>query len=285
MVRLALSALILLALGCTAPVVTPTDRSVPATPRPSATDIATPFSTLPATPAADEIVLRMIVDEYPTPATLQEPPEFSLYADGHVIYVDKQAQAGNWRLRHAQLDTAATEALVEQAVAALRDARESYDDVGPFDVSRHAPWTRFDVRTPNLRKSVSVYALGEEDDEAPSRAVRARLNPLRERFLSFRSEAEAGNAADLGEYAPGAFLVELVEAPDELPDEIHWPWPGLDVRDFAQTEPSVFTRVMSPIELTRVLPFANDAYLIATAPSGGRYVIYLTPLLPDEPTP
>jgi hypothetical protein len=283
MVRLALSVLTLVALGCTAPVVTPTDRPVDAKPRSTATDIPTPFSTLPATPAPDELVLRIIVDEFPTPATLHEPPEFSLYADGHVIYVDEQAPPGDFELRHARLNTAAMEGLVQQAVAALREARESYDDVRAFDLSRHEPWTRFDVRTPELRKSVSVYALGEQDDEAPSRAVRARLNPLRERLLGFRREVEAGNALDLGEYAPEAFLVELVDAPDELPDEIHWPWPTLDVGDFAQTDRSVFARVMSAIELDGVLPFADEEYLIATAPNGGRYVIYLTPLLPGEP--
>ncbi len=199
-------------------------------------------------------------------------------------YVEERAPAGNWQLRHARLDTSAMEGLVEQAVAVLRDARESYDDVLASEVSRHDPWTRFDVRTPELRKSVSVYALGERDDEAPSRAVRARLNSLRERLLGFRREVDAGNALDLGEYAPEAFLVKLVDAPDELAGEIHWPWPTLGVDDFAQTDRGVFARVMSAIELGGVLPFADGAYLIATAPSGHRYVIYLTPLLPGEPT-
>ncbi len=283
MARLKLVTLALVALGCTAPVVVPADGPASGTPPSTATDIPTPFSTLPATPAAAELLLRMVVDEFPTPATLHEPPEFSLYADGHVIYVEEGAPAGNWRLRHARLDTSTMEGLVEQAVAGLRDARESYDDVVTAEVSRHDPWTRFDVRTPELRKSVSVYALGERDDDAPSQAVRARLNPLRERLLGFRSEVDAGNAVDLGEYAPAAFLVELVDAPDELPDEILWPWPTLGVDDFAQIDRGVFARTMSPIELDGVLPFADGAYLITTAPSGQRYVIYLTPLLPGEP--
>lgn len=282
--RLTLMTLALVALGCTAPVVVPAGGPASGTPRSTATDIPTPFSTLPATPAATELVVRMIVDEFPTPDTLQEPPEFSLYADGHVIYVEEGAPDGNWRLRHARLDTSAMEGLVEQAVAGLRDARESYDDVVAAEVSRHDPWTRFDVRTPELRKSVSVYALGERDDDAPSRAVRARLNPLRERLLDFRREVDAGNALDLGEYAPAAFLVELVDAPDELAGEIHWPWPTLGVDDFAQTDRGVFARVMSAVELNRVLPFADGAFLITTSPSGHRYVMYLTPLLPGEPT-
>jgi len=91
-------------------------------------------------------------------------------------------------------------------------------------------------------------------------------------------------AGDLGRYEPEHYLVELYNAPAELPDKIDWPWQALDIDDFAQTGRRDFSRVMPASELDAVLPVADSEFLITRAPNGGRYVIYLTPLLPGDPT-
>lgn len=280
---LALCLSLFIAIGCATQVVPPTEGPVGPTPVPASStptrDPATPPtppSTTQPSPATN-VVLRMTVYEPPSPATTREPPEFSLYADGRVIYVQKLADGG-FELRQARLEAPGMEALSREADAALRDAQLSYDDLVAVERST----TAFDISTPELSKSVWVYALGEADDQAPSAADRARLRPLREHLLSFDNDIRGGIAVDLGQYEPEAFLVELIDAADELPDRIDWPWPTLDVDDFAQTGRRTFSRVMRPSELDDVMPVADSEYLIATAPNGGRYVIYLTPLLPGD---
>lgn len=219
----------------------------------------------------------MTVYEFPSPATTRQPPEFSLYADGRVIYM-QPLEDGGFDLRHAQLDQTGMDEIAKAAIEALHDVQGSYDDIELTDMST----TVFDIRIPQLNRSVSVYALGEADDQAPSAADRARMRPLRDRLLSFAADVRAGHAVDLGAYEPEQYLVQLYDAPTELPDRIDWPWPGLDTDDFAETGHRERTGVMTPSEMEDVLRVAIGSYLITTAPSGDRYVIHLTPLLPDQ---
>jgi len=219
----------------------------------------------------------MTVYEFPTPATMQQPPEFTLYSDGHVIYMREVGDRG-FELRHAQLEPSGMDELIDAAAAVLDGAQLSYDDIDQFDLSS----TYFEIHTDDLDKTVSVYALGEWDEDVPSASDRAVLLPLRERLLDFDSEVQAGSADDLGVYEPERYFVEQVEAADELPDKIDWPWPTLGVEDFEPVDPRSHTRVMTASEVEDVLPLADGDYLIATAPDGGRYVIILTPLLPDQ---
>jgi hypothetical protein len=219
----------------------------------------------------------MTVYEPPTPATILEPPEFSLYADGRVIYTQAR-EDGGFDLRHAQLDETGMGELTGLAIAALRDKLPSYNDL----VAAERSTTAFDISTPELSTSVWVYALGEEDDRAPSRADRAAMRPLREGLLNFDADVRAGNAVDLGAYEAEQYLVELFVAHRELPDRIDWPWPTLGVEDFVHVEPRKFERVMTSAELDDVLPVADGDFLVATAPDGVRYSINLTPLLPDQ---
>jgi hypothetical protein len=201
-----------------------------------------------------------------------------LYSDGHVIYT--RPVDGGIELRHAQLDEAATRDLVGAATSVLRDAKATYDDVNLI----HLSTTVFDINMADLVKTVSVYALGEADDQVPSAAHRALMRPLRERLLTFGDEVEAGHASDLGDYEPERYFVELSEAADKMPDNnrIDWPWPNLDPTDFVHQDAHTRTRIMSPAELEEVLPFAGGQHLTAIAVDGSRYVIHVTPLLPDQ---
>jgi hypothetical protein len=104
----------LIAVACSVQDVPPTEG--PASQSPAVS--TTPSSATPAT----EVVLRMTVYEPPSPATTREPPEFSLYADGRVIYLQKLA-GGGFELRHAELDEAGMSEFTGLAVAALRDAQ------------------------------------------------------------------------------------------------------------------------------------------------------------------
>lgn len=265
---LGLGILNFIAVGCTAHVSPPPEALASRSP----TALATPSSATPA-----NVILRMTVYEPPTPAMMREPPEFSLYADGRVIYTRPRGDGG-FDLRHAQLNETAMGDLTDLAIAALRDKLPSYNDL----VAAERSTTAFDISTPDLSTSVWVYALGEEDDRAPSRADRAAMRPLREDLLNFDSEVRVGNALDLGAYEAERYLVELFVAHRELPVKIDWPWPALGVEDFEQVEPRQLERVMTSVELHDVLALEDGDFLVATAPDGVRYGINLTPLLPDQ---
>jgi len=179
--------------GCTPQVVPPTDLPLPiATP--------TPMVTAAAIPAPDEIVLRMTVDEFPSPATLVEPPDFNLYADGHLIYVQKLGQ-DSFEMREARLQPNAVSALLAEAEAVLGGARDRYDY---FD-NQHSSSTTFDLRSPTLNKTVSIYALEVPNVDPPSEADRALIRPLRSRLLLIDMDVRA-NDSYIGPYEPEAYL-------------------------------------------------------------------------------
>ncbi len=239
-------------------------------------------------PSLDPIrpVLRLTVYEFPSAVTKIESPEFSLYADGLVIYAVKE-RSPDWtwptyELHAAQLSTDQVTALLSAALdeAGLRDAREEYNIPGG-DMGMELEWNYFDVRAQGVDKRVRVYGLGHDD--APDAAERRGFAQLASRLLDFGAEIEAARAVDLGQFSPTAYdaFLHTGVVTEELPVNADWPWPDLDVSDFTSFDGKLWRR-LTPAQGEAVLELDIREFLIAEAPDREKYVISLRPLLPDE---
>lgn len=231
-------------------------------------------------------VLRLMVYEFPTAVTKIEAPEFTLYADGRVIYTVKTRSTDStwptYELHSAQMSPDQATALLAAALdeGGLRDAREEYNIPGG-DMGMELEWNYFTVAADGVDKSVRVYGLGH--DAAPDPAERARFASLAFRLLDFPAEIESGGATYLGIFEPTAYDAFLHSGvvTEELPVNADWPWPDLDASDFTSVNDETWRRLSGP-EGEAVLAAGIDESLIAQAPNGKKYLIRIRPLLPDE---
>ena len=277
-------AVLLGAIACADPTPTPTPFAGP-TPNPTAAATPTPIAPTPIAPTLEPNapVLRLTVYEFPTAVTIKETPEFTLYADGRVIYAVKfrppNAAWSTFELHSAQLNADQATALMSVALdeGGLRDARGEYNI--PNAVDRE--WNYFEVHVDGVDKEVRVYGLS--DESAPDAAERVRFATLRDRLLNFPAVIQAGQAANLGIFEPTAYDAFLHSGvvTEELPVNADWPWPELDVSDFGSVNGTVWRR-LTQAQGEAVSELGINEYLIAEAPDDEKYLIRIRPLLPDE---
>ena len=217
--------------------------------------------------------------------TIDEAPTFTLYGDGRVIYTAEQplpSGAVARELRQAQLNEEQVGALLEYALGpgGLALARDRYADVPMADGTT----TNFEINAGGLHKMVAVYALGEFDEPGPDGDARNAFEALAAALRDFGGEVAAGNAADLGMFAPEAYRVIIFPDAGELPAAGEWPWPDLDPSDFARDNSGFGRLVMTAAqaEVVASLPVGDIGDPVVIGPDGVTYLIRTRPLLPDE---
>ena len=218
--------------------------------------------------------------------TVDLPPAFTLYGDGRVIYTIERPLA-NGGVRHelhqAQLDEEHVAALLSFALdqGALATARESYTDVPIAD----ATTTNFEIHAAGVDKTVAVYALGDFEEPGPETNARAAFKTLAEALHGFAAEVSAGNASDLGPYAPDAYRVTLF--PDdlgELQPTAEWPWEDLEPTDFEPDNSGFRIAILDAEQGSRAaeLPVGDLGDPVVIGPDEGLYLVRARALLPDE---
>lgn len=240
-------------------------------------------------PESTRVVLRMQVGGgfVPLSAALLEMPTFTLYGDGTVIF--RPSTGGTFDapapLVRAELSDEQVAALLAFATGpgGLADAAEQYSDMFVSD----APTTVFTIDTPELRKSVSAYALGIEQPEGnPDAEVLGRLASLAATLGAFEQQVDAGNVESAALYEPLSYLATFT--PDfegNTAEPTIWPF-DIAVPEFP-ADGSFPTLVLSPEQVAQ----------LTTVPSGGigdlyfqdaadrKFHVAIRPLLPDEPMP
>jgi hypothetical protein len=219
-------------------------------------------------------------------ATADLVPTFTLYGDGSVIYVTEEPGAEGRdvrRLRAAQMDEEQMAALLEVALlrGGLADARESYADVGVAD----AMTTKFTIDAGGVRKSGSVYALGEVEEPGPDSAARQAFLQLQTLLSSFESEVARGNAADAGDFDPEAYRVTVIEDTfAELEPTGPWPWTDLAPDDFERDRSDFGVGIVTAEQgqAAEALRAGEMDGPVVVGPDGKQYLIRIRPLLPDE---
>ena len=155
-------------------------------------------------------------------------PTFTLYADGTAIY--RPATGGTYDapppLRQARLTPAQLDELLAYAAGpgGLAAADEVYDDRFVTD----QPTTTLSIVSPDLTKTVSVYALGFPPPTAgPNDQELAALTALAATLSDFDAQVAAGHAQADGLYQPTHYLatVTLMSSADT---SMVAPWPVAD---------------------------------------------------------
>jgi hypothetical protein len=241
-------------------------------------------------PDSTTVVLRMQVGGgfVPMSVALLEVPVFTLYADDTVIF--RPSTGGTYdappALVQAQLSDEQAAALLAFATGpgGLADAAERYDDMFVSD----APTTVFTIDTPDLTKTVSVYALGfEQPGGSPDAEILARLDALADTLGSFEQQVAAGNVESAGLYEPLSYLATFT--PDfEGNTATPTPWPLTDVAVPTFPEDGSFTTlVLSPDQVAQIttVPSGGVGDLYYEDANGQRFHVAIRPMLPDEPLP
>lgn len=240
-------------------------------------------------PDSAKVVLRMEVGGgfVPMSVALLEMPTFTLYADGSAIF--RPSTGGTFdappALVRAELSDEQVAALLAYAAGpgGLADAAERYDDMFVSD----APTTVFTIDTPELSKTVSVYALGfEQPAGSPDAEILGRLATLAGTLGAFEQQVEAGNVESAALYEPLSYLATLVpdyEGNTATPEL--WPW---DVAIPAlPADGSPVQLVLTPEQVAQVttVPSGGVSDLYFEGPADQRVLVSIRPLLPDEPMP
>jgi len=241
-------------------------------------------------PGSAKVVLRMSVGGgfVPMSVALLEMPTFTLYADGSAIF--RPSTEGSFDspppFVQAELSDEQVAALLAYAVGpgGLADAAERYDDMFVSD----APTTVFTIDTPELAKTVSVYALGfERPAGSPDEAILARLSALAGTLGAFEQQVAAGNVESAALYQPLGYLATFT--PDyegNTATPAPWPFPDVAVPAFP-ADGSYPQVVLSPEQVAQVttVPSGGVADLYYEDADGERFHVSIRPLLPDDPMP
>jgi hypothetical protein len=215
--------------------------------------------------------------------TVERPPVFSLYDDGHVIYTEDQTTAddGQMLLWHAQLTSPQADELVAFALSdgGLADAKPTYDLPGVYDRDS----TVFDIDSGGLDKSVSVWALGQDAyaTVVPDAGDRSALGKLASRLEKFGDAVRAGQYQALGRWDPLGYRITLIEPWTQMVTDADWPWPDLRADDFKPDANGDLVLFGTAEQGRRVLDLAIYEDLVVRAPDGGTYVVNILPLVPD----
>jgi hypothetical protein len=150
-----------------------------------------------------------------------------------------------------------------------------------------APTTVFTIDTPELSKTVSVYALGiEQPGGSPDAEILARLAELSATLGAFEQQVEAGNVESAALYEPLSYLATL--APDfEGNPATPEPWP-FDIAIPAFPADGSFAQiVLAPEQVAQVttVPTGGVGDLYYIGPADERVQVSIRPMLPDEPLP
>jgi hypothetical protein len=282
----ALAITCLVAVAC-ASVVPPTLRATPeATASRGPTNPPTLQPTLEAD--ADDVLLRATEGgglRYPG-ATVEEPPFFTLYGDGRVIYTTPSDDAPDDTYRldlwQAQLNSEQMSALMSFALdeGGLASARERYE----YDGIADAGTTWFDLRIDGVSKTVAVYALGYVDEDVPDLEMRARFDRLATELRQFANQVASGEAEDLGRYMPEAYLVTLDRPFGPMADKprLPWPWDDVDPADFTIGEAGYRQAVITAEQAGELAAEINSLPDDLIVGNGERYLVRIRPLLPDQ---
>jgi hypothetical protein len=240
-----------------------------------------------AAAGADELMLRMTVwESIPLPTVIDyDVPEFSLYGDGRVIFVERLTDEwpGLPGLRLAQTTPEQFSNLMSIASAALGDlSSPNYGWQGEVEATS----TRFELRTPAGIAVTDVWALERErglnEEVPPNAAERNRMRALHQMLASFGAGVANGDIEDLGAYEPVAYEATL--GMSQYPSEVQaWPWPDLQPEDFGRAPDGTLTAVVTPDQAAAVINRAAvGGFFKAEADDGAEYLFRLKPLLPDQ---
>lgn len=275
--------LAMLMLGCGGPLPTATPTPVPTPPPATATPTPGPSSPIHATGNRDVVLRMWLYNGLAYPPTVERPPEFTLYGDGHVVYTILGGYP-SFEMHHAQLGANQVDSLLSDALGpgGLATARPRYEDVAITDLT----WTNFEIHAGGTHKTVAVYALGDMNDDVPIAAARAGFKLLANRLGNFAAEVAAGDALDLGAYQPAAYAATLHRSPRDLESNAEWPWPDLAPDSLGRPQVGDEVRGVLTFEQGQaVIDLGITQSLVAIAPDGFPYLIQIRPMLPEELAP
>jgi len=219
-------------------------------------------------------------------------PHFTLYGDGTVIFrnpmletppaegsVFKMNPLRTAKLSEEQIQDLLSFALIDGGLAA---ARPEYRN----DMVADAGTAIFSIEAGGLKKTVSVYALGLEQEGMVDGPARAVFKKLADRLTDF----DQGGKIATDVYEPEAYRGILFEAPGiEAPDVRDWPWPDITPADFkpdAEPQGVQFPHrkmTTAEIDLLEVTDYQGGFQnLVLSSANGMRYTFSLRPLLPGE---
>ena len=219
-------------------------------------------------------------------------PSFTLYGDGTIIFRDAFQDAlpavGSVQPLHpfrtARMNEEQVQTLLEYALreGGLGAARAEYLDMMVSDASTAI----FTVNAGGLAKTVSVYALGLEQDGMPDLLPRKTLAALRDHLV----DIDQGGSIKTDVYAPERYRAILFEGQPGAPDQKAWPWPDVeDRRVRGQRRPERVPDAGSGDDRRRdrglgIEPFQGGFIGLPLAgPGDGKfYALTVRPLLPED---
>jgi hypothetical protein len=224
--------------------------------------------------------------------TAANAPAFTLYGDGTLIFRDTLADPppaiGSviplHPFRTAKMNEDQIQALLGFALGegGLGAARAEYMDMLISD----AATSKFTVNAGGVSKTVSVYALGYEQDGMADLLARKTLAKLRDHLL----DIDQGGTVQTDVYAPDRYRGYLFEGQPGVPDTKAWPWSAVKTAEFvAAGDVNAFpmpARVMTAgeIETLAIEPYQGGFIGLPLAgPGDGKaYTLTVRPLLPDD---
>ena len=219
-------------------------------------------------------------------------PHFTLYGDGTVIFrnpmlepppaegsVFKMNPLRTAKLSEEQIQDLLKLALIEGGLGA---ARPEYHN----DMVADAGTAIFTIEAGGLKKTVSVYALGLEQEGMIDGPARAAFKKLADRLTDF----DQGGSIETDIYQPPAYRGVLFEAPGiEAADIRNWPWPDLTPADFtpdADPNGNQFPHrklTIAEVDLLGITDYQGGLQnVVLKDPEGKAYTFSLRPLLPGE---
>jgi hypothetical protein len=220
-------------------------------------------------------------------------PYFTLYGDGRVVFQQTSAEMPTrpdnvfvgMPLRTGVLDEQQVQDLLAYALGegGLAVAKPEYQN----NMVADAPTTVFTVNAEGDSKTVSVNALGFENQPGPDSAVLAQLARLGERLRDF----DQGGMLASDPYVATAYRGVIIEQQGISGVEVReWPWADIAPSDFTMPVDAnalqMGTRTLTPEEAAAVgvagfeNGIASGVYLLAD--DGKTYSLVIRPLLPDE---
>jgi len=219
-------------------------------------------------------------------------PHFTLYGDGTVIFRNPMlepppAEGSIFKmnpLRTAKLSEEQIQDLLKLALTegGLAVARPEYRN----DMVADAGTAIFTIEAGGLKKTVSVYALGLEQEGMIDGPARATFKKLADRLTDF----DQGGTIKTDVYQPTAYRGVLFEAPGiEAADVRNWPWPDLTPADFkpdADPNGNQFPHrklTVEEVDLLKITDYQGGLQnVVLKDPDGKPYSFSLRPLLPGE---
>ena len=224
--------------------------------------------------------------------TASQVPHFTLYGDGTVIFrnpmlepppaegsVFKMNPLRTAKLSEEQIQDVLRLALIDGGLGA---ARPKYEN----NMVADAGTAIFTIEAGGLNKTVSIYALGMEQEGQVDGPARAAFKKLADRLTDF----DQGGTIATDVYEPQEYRGILFEAAGiEAPDVRKWPWPDLIPADFKpDAEPNGVQfphRIMkvAEIDLLRITDYQGGFQnMVLSGPDGQMFTFSLRPLLPGE---